>query len=464
MKIGLFSVFSQKACTLKDVAGGYGTVFRVGHSWRAKLLERAKTRLIHLPPPSLGYLAAFATQGGHQVVVRERRPSAKSRDPMPDVDLAIVLSSITDAPEERKLLAELKDKGIHSIVVGAFASAKPEYYSDIADAVICGEAEALGHQLFDKNRTGVIEAGEVKELSKLPLPDWSMFPRKHYRYAGLAAKGQVLPVLGMRGCAFRCNYCPYPVTASYRLRPVSDVVDEVRFLKKHYGVRGIAFRDPLFNASRQRLAAFIEQLKGLQIHYSAEMRADRLDIETLDKLYDSGLRSLQIGIESADASFATSLNRDVPDLTQIKKLVHHAEKIGIRVIANYILGLPNDTEARMKQSIDFAKKLNSFAVQFTVATPYPKTQLAAAVKDKVHAKPGPAFSGWEPTFVHPQIETHTLKTMREKAYISYHFRVAYLLHFVSFLTRPFQKKLRALFSIKALNSKTQCKLTLSKSE
>jgi hypothetical protein len=49
MKVVVLSASRHRNCTLKDVAGGYGTVFTVGNSWFARLLEMAKRRIASIP-------------------------------------------------------------------------------------------------------------------------------------------------------------------------------------------------------------------------------------------------------------------------------------------------------------------------------------------------------------------------------------------------------------------------------
>ena len=56
VKIAVLSASRHKNCTLKDVAGGFGTVFTVGKSPFARLLELAKRRIAAIPNITLAYL------------------------------------------------------------------------------------------------------------------------------------------------------------------------------------------------------------------------------------------------------------------------------------------------------------------------------------------------------------------------------------------------------------------------
>ncbi len=435
MRVALVTVFSHAECTLKDVAGGYGTVFRVGTSLPARLLERAKTHVAELPPVTAGHLAQAARAAGHTVRVCELRripapPGGRGvarHDPVPsNLDLALVQTSIVDATAERAVLAELSARGVRTIAYGAFATARPQLYADVADVVVRGEPEALGASLFDPSLRGIVEAGWVADLDALPFPDWSAFPIARYRYAFLA-RGTTLPVAGARGCAFGCGYCPWRATAPFRERDPDRIVAEVRTLVERFGARAIAFRDPLFNLDAARVRALARGLRPLGVRFSAEMRADRLDAGLLAELHGAGLRSLEIGVESVDRAMLAREHRKPPEAAQIERVVRAAHAVGVRVVANFMLGLPDDNEATFRASVAWAKRLDTFAVQFTVATPYPGTTLAEHAAPRMRLTAPESHTGWEPTFAHAHLTAERIRALREWAYLSYHYRPRYAL-------------------------------------
>jgi hypothetical protein len=425
MRVALVTVYSHAECTLKDVAGGYGTVFRIGESWPARALARAKTHVAELPPVTAGHLAQAALAAGHAVRVCELRRVPGRHDAIPEgIDVALVQTSIVDAHAEREVLRELTRAGVHTIAYGAFATARPQLFADVASVVVRGEPEALGASLFDPTLRGIVEAGFVADLDALPLPDWSPFPIERFRYAFLS-RGTTLPVAGARGCAYGCGYCPWRVTAPFRERAPERIVEEVRNLVERYDARAIAFRDPLFNLDAERVRALARGLRPLGVRWSAEMRADKLDGAMLEELHAAGLRSLEIGVESVDREMLAREQRKPPEAAQIEHVVRAAHAAGVRVVANFVLGLPDDTEETFRASVAYAKRLNTFAVQFTVATPYPGTTLEHYATPRMCLTAPEAHTGWEPTFTHEHLSAERIRTLREWAYVSYHYRPRY---------------------------------------
>jgi radical SAM superfamily enzyme YgiQ (UPF0313 family) len=150
----------------------------------------------------------------------------------------------------------------------------------------------------------------------------------------------------------------------------------------------------------------------------------------IDTLFRSGLRSIEVGIESSDQRILRGNRRKAIANTQQESIIEHCHKLGIRVIANYTLGLPNDTVEGIRETIRYAKRLNTFAIQFTVTTPYPGTQFYDAVKDAIFEPDWERFNGWTSVYQHPAIRPEDLHKLREFAYVSYHLRPRYVWRFL----------------------------------
>jgi radical SAM superfamily enzyme YgiQ (UPF0313 family) len=435
MRLTLASVYSHDRCTLKDVAGGFGTVFEVGDSLRARFLERAKSRLAELPPVVLGHLAARVRALGHDVrIAKVRGRDDEARSLARSSDVVLVHVSLVDADAERGFLGTLRAAGGRTVVFGAAATAMPGHFADHTDVVLTGEPEgapdALWRDVLEGSVLGVRDAGTVGDLDALPFPDWSPFPVERYRYALLSTRGPTLPIQSSRGCPYGCGYCPWRVTASFRERDPQCVVEEARRARDLHGARALSFRDPLFNLDAQRVRAIARGLAPLALTWSAEMRADRLDRDLLAELSRAGLRSLELGVESIDRALLAAEKRKPPTHAQIESVVRDARSLGIRVICNYVLGLPGDTVETMRETVRWAMSLNSFAVQFTVATPYPGTSLASRRKLPVLTRPDD-LTGFRASELDGSVSAEELARLREWAYVEYHFRPRYVASFVA---------------------------------
>ena len=430
MKIAVVSASRHKNCTLKDVAGGYGTVFTVGNSFFARLLEVAKRRIAAIPNITLAYLDSILTSNGAQVKVLDVRHAEQ----LVPADLYLISSSIVDCGFEREIGEEARLRfGSKIGYFGTFASAVPEFFASTADFVVKEEIENIAPALArGEIPQGVVSAGFVPNLNAMPFPNWDQFDIRRFRYQIITNRGITLPMLGSRGCPYTCNYCPYLVNSKYRVRSSENIVTEIEYLVRKYGIRGISFRDPNLTFDKKRAREFAELLlaRGLDVRWSMEARTDRLDTELIDILHRAGLRSVEVGIESSsEQTLKGNLRKPIPK-SQQELVIDHCHKLGIRVIANYTFGLPNDTADGIADTIRYAKKLNTFAIQFTVTTPYPGTQFYNNVKNEIFDDNWENFNGWINVFHHPSIGTEELHRLREFAYVSYHLRPRYVWRFL----------------------------------
>jgi radical SAM superfamily enzyme YgiQ (UPF0313 family) len=372
------------------------------------------------------YLDSILTAQGAEVVIKHNA--------LEPADLYLISSSITDCTLEKKLGEQARRQfGSKVGYFGTFAAAVPEFYQDTADFIVKGEIENLAPQVAQGHiPSGITEAGFVTDLNRLPFPTWNQFQLRKYKYSIVTARGITLPMLSSRGCPYTCGYCPYLVNARYRVRCPENVVDEIQYLVKQYGVRGISFRDPMFTFYRNRTLEIADRIlqKGLAIRFGIETRTDKVDEELLRHLYRAGLRSIEIGIESANEEMLLENLRKAPGKEQQEKVIDLCHRLGIRVIANYILGLSNDTVEGVRKTIAYAKKLNTFAIQFTVTTPYPGTLLYESLKEHIFEEDWEQFNGWTNVYTHPTMTSEQLHRLREEAYVSYHLRPRYVWRFL----------------------------------
>ncbi len=430
MKVVVLSGSRQKNCTLKDVAGGFGTVFTVGRSPFARLLEIAKRRIASIPNITLAYLHAILVSHGAEVRVLDVR----SLDELEPADLYLIASSIVDCTFEREIGLQARRRfGSRIGYFGAFAATVPEFFSDAADFIVKEEIENIAPALArGEMPTGVVSAGFVADLNSLPFPRWDQFDIQRFRYQIITSRGATLPMLGSRGCPYTCSYCPYLVNSKYRVRSPENIVDEIEHLVGRYGIRGISFRDPNLTYGKARAREFAELLlrRGLNVRWSMEARTDRLDPELVNLLHRAGLRSVEVGIESSDDRILRANLRKAISRTHQERVIEHCHKLGIRVIANYTLGLPNDTVGGVLDTIRYAKKLNTFAIQFTVTTPYPGTSFYRNVQSRIFDRNWEHFNGWTSVYHHPAIPPEELHRLREFAYVTYHLRPRYIWRFL----------------------------------
>ena len=91
-------------------------------------------------------------------------------------------------------------------------------------------------------------------------------------------------------------------------------------------------------------------------------------------MYQAGCRQIHYGIESGNDEVLSRTAKHI-DLQQVRDAVAWTEQAGIRSKGYFILGLPGDTEETMQETIEFAAGLELTEAMFSIATPFPGTEL-----------------------------------------------------------------------------------------
>lgn len=435
MKLCILNVKSAKAKTInKDLAGGYGTGTHIGSSLRARMIELLKRRGIRLPILSAGYIAAIFDKEGHGVEYSENKMPS-------DADLVLIPSSIVDCKNEVEWGDRVKKELPNAKVgfFGAFASANPGFYRPHSDLVIVGEPEAAAEKIASEGKipSGIVQSQLIpeKDLGRLPYPKWDVFPIKEFSYSPVIKAKPFITIQSSRGCMFSCShYCPYTALqgTKWRDRGVQNVLGEIKRNVEEYGIKGMLFRDPLFTFNKKRISEIAQGIidNHWQIEWGCETRLDLLDKEFVDHLYSSGLRSINIGVESADPAVCKSGKRVPVKIQHQEEMIDYCDKKGIRISAFYIIGLGDDTEKSVRDTIEYAKKLNTHIAQFTISTPYPGTPFFEEIKPLIHDMEWEHYDAYTPVWKHPNLTAEQMQKLKEEAFVSYYFRPKYISAFV----------------------------------
>jgi len=188
----------------------------------------------------------------------------------------------------------------------------------------------------------------------------------------------------VKNCSFCCINAPFG-GPSYRVRAPLEVVDEVQFLYHKYGVTNFKIIDEMFVLKPTHYLPICEGLAKLpfanKLNFWAYARVDTVKEEHLPLLRKAGIRWLALGIESGSAHVRDGANKALSGM-DIEKIVETIQKHDIKVIGNFIFGLPDDTMETMNDTLELAISLNCDFVNFYSAMAYPGSKLFEQVDQK----------------------------------------------------------------------------------
>lgn len=233
-----------------------------------------------------------------------------------------------------------------------------------------------------------------------------------------------------RGCPAQCTFCLWPQTIGghkYRVRSAQNVADEMAYMKKSFPqVREFFFDDDTFTANLPRAREIAKKLGPLGVDWSCNSRAN-LDYDTIKSFKDNGLRLFLVGYESGNDETLTRIKKGVTT-DEMRRFTKDCHKAGVVIHGTFILGLPVETKQTIEQTINFAKELDVFSLQVSLAAPYPGTELYEQAKlngwfvkkDKTDLVEGDGLQ--QSTLEYPGLSKEQIFEDVERFYRSYYLR------------------------------------------
>lgn len=418
---------TRKLDASKDFAGGFGVgKYPGGNRFRDKVIRRFYTRDRRPVALMFAHLAAIFRRLGHEVEYVEDRLRSEA-------DLYVFCPSLITLHLERRAIVRLlaRNPEARVLVVGLVASVMPEAFDGLDVTIVKGEAEQLLWRLDEVlARPGMpAQLGTIEDLDRLPLPDWSPFRPRRFRIRYDFWQFPTALIQASRGCTFRCNYCPYIILDnSTRFRDPEAVVDEIRHDVRHWGFRSFKFRDPLFGLSRRQVFRVAELIGRLprKIQFSIETRIDLMPPETLRVLKRVGLSSITVGIETPDEETLKRYGRAPVKDDHQRAFVASCRRLGIRTVAGFMIGFPEDTEASIKRVLHYAQTVQPTFANFNIVTPYPGTKFFEKIKDQIVDFDFSRYTVYTPLLDYQHLTAERVGELHAACFRRFYFRWRYL--------------------------------------
>jgi anaerobic magnesium-protoporphyrin IX monomethyl ester cyclase len=287
------------------------------------------------------------------------------------------------------------------ILGGHGPSPAPEYFLNKsgADAIIMGEGEISTINLvkaienkqplssipgiaWKNSNEIVINPAQplIKDINTIPWPAYELFEMHYYRLLRMPhclPTDFIMPVLSGRGCTFRCNFC-YRMDKGFRPRSSENIIEEIRFLAKNYGITYVAFSDELLMSSKARTISLCEDMikADLKIKWTCNGRLNFATPEVLKVMKKAGCTFINYGIEAYDDQILKNMNK-VLTTEIIEKGIKATLAEGISPGYNIIWGNIGETVETLNKGVEFLLKYDDGAQMRTIrpVTPYPGSPL-----------------------------------------------------------------------------------------
>jgi len=369
--------------------------------------------------PAIEILSACLKQAGNEVfLLHINDENAVSSDP--DViykkvaeinpDLLGFTSLTNQYAFCNKTAGELKKRGFDKLIVlgGIHATISPQdFESSNFDAFLIGEGEkslvelcrriennedyySVKGTLFRKNGE-IIDNGSpeiICDLDTLPARDYEIMDIEKI----LLSRNKWLGTAFSRGCPYSCSFCinqklrkQYKLSAAgsyYRCQSVEKVFDDLLPVIEKYRnlIEVIDLDDDLLMMDKKWFMLFSERFRKeiyepYGIKYAINGRADLVDEDIVKQLSLSGCYLVQIGFETGNEKLRNEVLKKGIRNDDLIKSFDLFNKYKVRSLAYCMIGIPEESEESINESISLLRRLKPTLIRMTVFEPFIGTPL-----------------------------------------------------------------------------------------
>lgn len=227
----------------------------------------------------------------------------------------------------------------------------------------------------------------IKDLDALPFPAWHLFPVEKYHEWGR----KKLATTTARGCEYKCPHCiTWKIHKDLRLKSPKRIVDEMIYVKEHFGHDTFSLNDDQSFTNREQLEGFLSELerRKTKLFWSYETREEIFYTykDLWDKMKANGLFKISFGVETLDEQGRQLYKRSKYEKECFEEMLSYLEhKLDILVWLFFIIGYPSETEESIYKTFQYIRYLHPELCSFVVCgllKPFPGTELYLGMKKK----------------------------------------------------------------------------------
>lgn len=347
--------------------------------------KRIKEDIQARKPDIVGIAGPFTSQIGHAI-----QTSKAAKEANPDILTVVGGPHVTLVP--REFLTEANSVDIAVTGEGEYAMLEIAQYLE-------GKKPLSQIAGITYRQNGKVTLNErrpfIEDLDELPYPAYDLVDMEQYlgpsKIGYRSFQNRAVSMVTSRGCPFNCCFCSVHLHMGqgFRAHSAKYVLDHIQYVVDNYKVKNIFFEDDNLTLDLKRFEAICDGIIERKIKIGWEtpngVRADRLTLELLWKMKQSGCKSVFVGVESGDQQILDKVVCKSLDLNRVVEFAKNSHEIGLKTGAFYIIGFPGETKQNMQRTVDFAlemKRKYDVGMHLFAATPNYGTKLYEECKAK----------------------------------------------------------------------------------
>ncbi len=298
----------------------------------------------------------------------------------------------------------------------------------------------------------------IANLDEIPFPAFDLIALEEYFvdphfHNNLNKHNRILPILTARGCPLHCSFCYHLMGFPFRARSPENILREISWLVETYDIREFHIEDDIFNFKTDRAKETMQLIAGLgkklAFAFPSGLKFELIDAELVELFRKAGVYRINLGIETAVPRIQKTVNKPI-DLDSLDRVIDLINKAGISSHGFFMIGFPDETEAEIMATIDYATGSKLATANFSLVKIFPMTPLGDKYLGKVEFTDDFSFSYDSVTTNFSQVSDQKLKELEKRAYMKFFFRPGRIWRI--FRTTPNKKNLffRNIFTVLSL--------------
>jgi len=273
-------------------------------------------------------------------------------------------------------------------------------------------------------------AQPIQDYDSMPLPAFDLLPSLKPYHINTPHGKPFTIMYASKGCPFACNFCTVRRT-SFKKKSADNILNELRYLKKRFGIRTVSFFDETFTMDKKRVIQLCEgtSRESLDIKWYCNTRVELVNKDLLKVMRKGGCRGIAFGVESGSQRILDNVEKG-NTVEEAEMAIKWTKESGIKAYCSFIIGLPGETWDTINETIAFVERTRPTGAQFNVAVPYPGTPMFDLAIEKGWVKPS---LDWRELYQHSSnmrtdsLSNEELEKARRMAYRKLYFNPKWLL-------------------------------------
>ncbi|MCK5321816.1 MAG: cobalamin-dependent protein [Candidatus Aenigmarchaeota archaeon] len=239
------------------------------------------------------------------------------------------------------------------------------------------------------NKIITTESRKPLHMDHLPSIDVDNIPEEIKKYS------KEVSLVTSRGCDSCCSFCSTPkiwgIGKKYlRSYSIDHIFKELEnYEKKGFKFESVHFLDDNFTNDWDRVEEFMDKWnktykkKGKTWRCISKIKSIN-NQKRIDKMIDSGLTHISVGVESANPKILKSIGKGLK-VKEVNKFQRLCKDRPIKIKGFFMIGFPNESEKDIIKTINYIEKSQFNSIGINIVMAYPGTRLYEQIygKDKI---------------------------------------------------------------------------------